>query len=432
MTAEIRATLEHKKGAARNIRKSLVARYSAAHGTSGGGTPPALRCGMLSLLTNAMLYAPEARGLMHLLIAGEQLAWLGPRLDALPRQLEAEVVDLAGAIVIPGLVDGHAHLTGGGGEAGPNSRVPAPTLTTYTMHGVTTAVGVLGTDDTVRHTGELVMAADGLIMDGMSAWCHCGGYHMPLSTVTGSVRGDLAYVDRIIGVGELALADHRSSQPTLAELLRVASDAHVGGLMSGKAGIVHLHIGDGVRGLSMVREALSAAELPGRVFNPTHVNRRRALFEEAVGLTRHGCVIDISAFGASDSADAWSAPEALARYFASGAPRDQVTVSSDSGGCLPTFDADGRVVRMGVGHAGELLATVRVLAREGYPLEQLLPPFTSNPAALLRLSGKGRLAAGYDADLVVLDEGLSVRHVMARGAWMVRDGRPVRFGVFGG
>lgn len=385
---------------------------------------------MLMLLRNAQLFTPEPRGRQHLLVAGEQLVWMGPSLDTLPPALAVEEIDLRGAVVIPGLVDGHAHLTGGGGEAGPHSRVPAPTLTTYTRNGVTTAIGVLGTDDTARHTGELVIAANALIAHGISAWCHCGGYHVPPVTITGSVRGDIAYVDRIIGVGELAVSDHRSSQPTLSELLRVAADAHVGGLMSGKAGIVHLHMGDGVRGLALVREALMTSEIPARVFNPTHVNRRRALFEEALALTKYGCVIDISAFDVSDSPDALSAAEALARYLGSDAPRDLVTVSSDSGGCLPTFDADGRVVRMGVGHAGELLATVRTLVGEGFALDEVLPAFTSNVASLLRLSGKGRIAAGYDADLVVLDEGLAVRAVMARGVWMVREGVPVRFGTF--
>jgi beta-aspartyl-dipeptidase (metallo-type) len=385
---------------------------------------------MLTLLTNATLFAPDARGRHHLLVGGEQLLWLGPSCEPLPSTLAVEVLDLDGAIVIPGLVDGHAHLTGGGGEAGPHSRVPAPPLTSYTLAGVTTAVGVLGTDDTTRHTGELVVAANALLAEGLSAWCHCGGYHVPPATVTGSVRGDLAYIDRIIGVGEIAISDHRSSQPTLAELLRIAADVHVGGLMTGKAGILHLHVGDGPRGLALVREALAASELPPRVFHPTHVNRRRALFEEAVALARAGSVVDISAFDVSDSPDAFSAAEALARYLASGAPPDHVTVSSDSGGCLPTFDADGRVVHMGVGDAAELLATVRELVRGGYAPDRVLPAFTSNVASLLRLGGKGHLAPGYDADLVVLAEDWTVRHVMARGRWMVREGRAVHRGTF--
>jgi beta-aspartyl-dipeptidase (metallo-type) len=385
---------------------------------------------MLRLLRHATVFAPEPRGVCDLLVAGERLVWLGPRLDALPAALAVEETDLQGRVVIPGLVDGHAHLTGGGGEAGPHTRVPAPPLSRYTLAGVTTAVGVLGTDDVTRTTAELVVTARGLVADGMSAWCHTGGYHLPPVTLTGSVRGDIAHIDRIIGVGEVALSDHRSSQPTLDELLRVAADAHVGGLMTGKAGILHLHMGDGTRGLALVREALDRSELPPRVFNPTHINRRKALFEEAVALAMRGCAVDITAFDVAEGEDAWSAADALARYFASGAPARNVTVSSDGGGCLPTFDADGRVTHMGVGDAGSLLTTVRELVARGLPLETVLPAFTSNVATLLRLPGKGRLAVGYDADLVVLDDTLRVADVMARGAWHVRSRAAVRRGTF--
>jgi beta-aspartyl-dipeptidase (metallo-type) len=327
-------------------------------------------------------------------------------------------------------VDGHAHLSGGGGEAGPHTKVPPPFLGRYTAAGVTSVVGVLGTDDTTRTTAELVTAANGLVAEGLSAWCHTGGYHLPPVTLTGSVRGDIALVDRIIGVGEIAIADHRSSQPTTAELLRLAAEAHVGGLMSGKAGVLHLHVGDGSRGLAQVREMLAQSELPARVFNPTHVNRRRALFEEAVALARQGCVVDITAFPVAADEDAWSAADALERYWASGAPAAHVTVSSDGGGCLPTFDADGRVVAMDVGDAGLLWRTVQTLRARGHTLERVLPPFTSNVADLLRLPRKGRLAVGGDADLLVLDEQGNLRDVMCRGAWHWRHGVQQRRGTF--
>lgn len=367
---------------------------------------------------------------MDLLIGGGQILWMGASLDALPDTLGVIEIDLEGRVVIPGLVDGHAHLTGGGGEAGPNTRVPAPSLSQYTLAGVTTAIGVLGTDDVTRSTAELVVTARGLVAEGLSAWCHTGGYHVPPVTLTGSVRGDIVHLDRVIGVGELALSDHRSSQPTLDDLLKVAAEAHVGGIMTGKAGVVHLHMGDGERGLALVRQALDTSEIPARVFNPTHVNRKRALFEEAVALSRRGCVVDITSFDVSPEEDAWSAADALERFWTSGAPATNVTVSSDGGGCLPVFDGDGRVVHMDVGHAGSLLETVRELLARGHDLDRILPAFTSNVAALLRLSAKGALRVGADADLVVLDADHRVRDVMARGVWHVQGGMPVRRGTF--
>lgn len=385
---------------------------------------------MLLLLTNCTVFAPTALGRQHLLVAGERIAWMGDDERLAPTGGAIDTIDLGGAVVVPGLVDGHAHLSGGGGEAGPHTKVPAPFLSRYTTAGVTSVVGVLGTDDTTRTTAELVTAANGLIAEGLSAWCHTGGYHVPPVTLTGSVRGDIALVDRIIGVGEVAIADHRSSQPTLDELLRLAAEAHVAGLMSGKAGVLHLHVGDGTRGLAQVRAMLEASELPPRVFNPTHVNRRRALFNEAVALARLGCTVDITAFDVGPEEDAWTAADALERYWESGAPAKHVTVSSDGGGCLPTFDGDGRVIAMDVGDAGSLWRTVLTLRTRGRAWEELLPPFTSNVADLLRLPRKGRIAAGNDADLLVLDEHGAIRDVMCRGAWHVRSGEVVRRGTF--
>jgi beta-aspartyl-dipeptidase (metallo-type) len=385
---------------------------------------------MIALLRNAELYDPAPLGRRHLLVASETVVWVGRDVPALDRALEVDELDLGGRRVIPGLIDCHVHLTGGGGEAGPETRVPPVALSRLTLGGVTTAVGVLGTDDTVRTTAELVTVARGLVAQGLSAWCHTGGYHVPPTTVTGSVRGDIALIDLVIGVGELAISDHRSSQPTLDELLRIAGDAHVGGLMSGKAGIVHLHVGDGPWGLELVRQALDRSEVPAGVFNPTHVNRRRGLFEEAVALTERGCTIDVTAFPVVEGEDAWSADEAVVRYLDAGANPSRITVSSDGGGCLPVFDADGRVASFDVGSPSACGEALRVLLGRGQPLERVLPAFTANPARLLHLHRKGHLRPGADADLVVLDAKGTVADVMARGRWHVRDGRAVVRGAF--
>ena len=382
---------------------------------------------MITLLRNAELYDPAPLGRRHLLVAGETVLWVGRDVPALDRSLEVQELDLGGRRVIPGLIDGHVHLTGGGGEAGPETRVPPVALSRLTLGGVTTAVGVLGTDDTVRTTAELVTVARGLVAQGLSAWCHTGGYHVPLTTATGSVRGDLALIDLVIGVGELAISDHRSSHPTLDELLRIAGDAHVGGLMSGKAGIVHLH---GPRGLEPVREALDRSELPAAVFNPTHVNRRRALFDEALALTERGCAIDVTAFPVADGEDAWSAEEAVVRYLDAGADPARLTVSSDGGGCLPVFDGEGRVASFDVGSPSACGAALQALLGRGQPLERVLPAFTANPAQLLQLHRKGRLRPEADADLVVLDAAGAVADVMARGRWFVRGGRAIVRGPF--
>ena len=382
----------------------------------------------LTLLLNAELYDPEPRGRVHLLVGGAHVLWVGREVPAIGVPVEEH--DLGGQRVIPGLIDCHVHLTGGGGEAGPETRVPPVALSRMTTGGVTTAIGVLGTDDAIRTPGELVTVARGLNAEGLTAYCMTGGYHLPPVTITGNVRRDLVLIDLILGVGEVAISDHRSSQPTLDELLRVAADAHVGGLMSGKAGILHLHVGDGERGLQPVRDALDRSEIPAPVFHPTHVNRRRALFEEALALAERGCTVDVTSFPVAEDEDGWSAVAALTRYLAAGLPPERVTVSSDGGGCLPVFDRDGRVVEMDVGRPASLIETLAGLVECSQPLERVLPPFTSNPARLLRLTRKGQLGVGADADLVVLDERGGAAEVMARGRWHVREGRAVVRGTF--
>ncbi len=218
------------------------------------------------LLRNADVFSPRPLGLQSLLIGGGIVLWMGPGKDlpALPRALAAGVteIDCAGLRLIPGLIDGHVHVTGGGGEAGFKTRVPAVPLTRYTLAGVTTVVGLLGTDDVTRGPRDLLAQIYALREEGLNAFGYAGGYHVPLATLTGSVRGDLVLLEPLLGIGELAISDHRSSQPTFDEILRLAADAHVSGLMTGKAGVLHLHLGDGPRGLDFVCRALSESEIP--------------------------------------------------------------------------------------------------------------------------------------------------------------------------
>ncbi len=384
---------------------------------------------MLQLITNAHVFAPEDRGICHLLVGGGRVLGISKDLDELASP-GARQIDVGGRRLIPGFVDGHAHVTGGGGESGFKSRVPPVALGQFTTAGVTSVVGVLGTDDTTRDTRSLVAQTRGLREEGLSAWCHTGGYHIPPVTLTGSVTDDIVFIDPVIGVGEVAISDHRSSQPTTDEILRLASEAHVAGLISGKAGIVHLHLGDGDRGLALVRDALDISELPARVFNPTHINRKKALFDEALELARRGCTVDITAFPVDDDEDAWPADVALTRYLDSGAPEDRITVSSDGGGCLPKFNEQGEITEMDVGRPAMLAITLKTLLDQGQPLARVLPAFTSNVATILRLHDKGRIREGGAADLIVLDEQHDIADVMIAGIWHVKDKQQQIFGQF--
>jgi beta-aspartyl-dipeptidase (metallo-type) len=379
-----------------------------------------------TLLKNVEVYAPESIGLHNILVGGGSILTLQRH----EITTDSDVIDCEGRRILPGFIDAHTHITGGGGESGFSTRVPAPFLSQFTAAGVTSVVGVLGTDDTTRDTRSLVAQGYALRELGLGAWCHTGGYHVPATTLTGSIRDDIVFLDPVIGVGELAISDHRSSQPSFEEILRIAADAHVAGLITGKAGIVHLHLGDGKRGLELIQRALNESEIPSRVFNPTHVNRRKGLFEEAVLLASRGCSIDITAFPVAEDEDAWSADAALLRYLDTGAPANKVTVSSDGGGCLPEFNADGVMTKMGVGRSAALMATLKNLLEQDVPLEMILPAVTSNVAELLRFHDRGRIKEGYRADLVLLDEKHNIEGVMVAGVWHVRDGAQIITGAF--
>ena len=382
---------------------------------------------LITIIKNADVYAPQHKGLQHLVIADSKIVYMGNTLPDI--NIGHDVIDADGCVLMPGFIDGHTHLTGGGGEAGFSTRVPPVPLSRFTQAGVTTAVGLLGTDDLTKNTESMIAQVYGLREEGFSAYCYTGGYHLPLTTLTGSVRSDIVFVEPIIGVGEFAISDHRSSQPTLNELLKIASEAHVARLMTGKAGMLHLHLGDGERGLSLVNEALEISEIPPRTFNPTHINRRKALFEEACDLAKKGCWVDVTAFETGDVG--YEQPEALLRYMQQAhLPQDKLTISSDGGGCLPDFHADGSLKHMSFADSSSMTEVFYQLLDSGEALERFLPFFTLNVAQLMNLHAKGRIEVGADADIILLNQQKRIEHVMAMGKWHVKHKQLVRKGTF--
>ena len=85
------------------------------------------------------------------------------------------------------------------------------------------------------------------------------------------------------------------------------------------------------------------------MFNPTHVTRRKALFDEAVTLAGNGCYIDLTAFPVEDGEDAWSAAEGRVE---AGADADLVALDATGGAHTVIIRGeihvrDGRAVRRG-------------------------------------------------------------------------------------
>ena len=376
------------------------------------------------LLRNANIYSPESIGMQNMLIAAGKIIAVSADEIELPESLEVEIIDLQGKTLIPGFIDCHAHITGGGGESGFSSQVAEVPVEEFTNVGVTTVVGLLGTDDTTRSTENLLARVYALRELGLSAYCWTGGYHLPLTTLTGSAKKDMVYLEPVIGIGEFAISDHRSSQPIFDEVVRLASEAHVAGLLTGKAGVIHFHLGDGERKVELIQRALKETEIPARTFHATHVNRNIPLFEDCCGLLEKGCYIDITAFPKGTADPGVEADQAVIEIIQKKLPLSQVTISSDGGGCLPCFNQQGEITHMDTGSAETLIQTLQSLLAAQQDLATVLPLFTENVAQLLRFKTKGRIATGYDADLIILNQDNQISDVMGGGRWFVQKGKP--------
>lgn len=373
----------------------------------------------LLLVRNAELYTPTPVGRGDVLVAFGRILAVGRGLAAEGFGLEAEVLEAGGHLLCPGLVDSLVHFGGGGGEGGFATRMPPLAAETALAAGVTTMVGALGTDDVSRSHADLLACARGLAAQGLSAYTLTGSYQVPPVTLTGSVRRDLALIPEMIGLGEIAIADHRGSQPSAAELARFASDARVGGMLAGKAGTVLVHCGDAPEGLALLREASTRWPVPISQWHPTHVNRNARLFAEGLDFVRAGGSLDFTTSSTPDFLAAGEIPaaKALADALAEGVPATRLSLSSDGQASLPHFDTQGRLVSLEVAPIASLLATLReAVLRQGLSLETALVPATLAPARIWGLARKGRIAAGMDADLVLLDrDSLALRATVAAG-----------------
>ncbi|CAL8470415.1 g9957 [Coccomyxa elongata] len=324
--------------------------------------------------------------------------------------LASQVIDAAGCVIVPGLVDVHVHLIGGGGEAGPASRTPECQLSNLLNAGITTVVGVLGTDCIFRRQEALVAKCRALRAEGITAFHWAGSYRVPPATLFDSVQRDMCFVESCVGVGEVAVSDHRSSAPTPHELARIASEARVGGMLSGKAGLVHVHMGAGPTMLQPLREALALSDVPIAQFWPTHMDRNEPLLHDGLRWIEEGGCID---FTAGDQGR-----KCVATVFREHrSALSSCSVSSDACGSLPVFDEHGKLLEYKVAEPRELLQCLQDLVlKEKLPLEAVLPLFTQNPAKRLKLHDKGQIAMGKDADLLLLDkETLDLRYVVALG-----------------
>ncbi|MFO7722131.1 MAG: beta-aspartyl-peptidase [Bacteroidales bacterium] len=381
------------------------------------------------LLKNIEVFAPEPLGKRDLLIAGGKIVRISSALKYEPT-LNPEVFDGSGMILIPGLIDGHVHIAGAGGEGGPSTRTPELRLSQLIEGGITSVVGCLGTDGFSRTPESVLMKVKSLRAEGVSAWMLTGAYQIPTPTFFGDVGKDILMIEEVIGTGEIALSDHRSSYPSPGELIRLASHTRLGGMLAGKAGVVNIHMGDARDPFRPLILAVEQSELPYHTFLPTHCNRNQYIFEDALEYAMHGPV-DLTTSSYPFFSEYEIKPStALIKLLQASVPPANITMSSDACGSLPLFDEQGNLVSIETGQPVTLWQEVRDAIAEGCDAQFALASVTSNVAGILKLKTKGRITEGADADLVICNESWEIEDVMAMGQWMMREGVILKKGVY--
>lgn len=366
-------------------------------------------------IKNAHVYAPQDKGIQDVWIAGGKIEVVSKTLPIIDG---IDCIDATGKILTPGLIDRHVHITGGGGEGGFCTQAPAVTASRLIHGGLTTVVGLLGTDGITRSVENLVAKAKGLKDQGISVYCMTGAYGYPSITITDSVQKDIVFVEEIIGC-KLALSDHRSSHVTSEELMHLASDVRVAGMLSKKAGILTLHLGDEKQGLQMVMDILDQTDIPIKTFQPTHVNRNLALLQQAIGFAKRGGTIDITC----DSTE--GVYQALMKIKEEGVCMDQVTLSSDGQGSWSKYDARGNLLQIGVSDVDTIYKQIVYLVKQkNWSMEDALALGCRNVAKALELyPKKGVIQKGGDADLLLWDKDLNLDTVIAQGNILMKNGK---------
>lgn len=388
----------------------------------------------VTLIRHTSVYAPEAMGVRDILLVGKCIVKIAPSIDLaslLSVFPDMEVYEAEGCVAVPGFIDIHVHFNGAGGENIPEFRTPPAKLSELTRSGITSAVGLLGTDGITRSLNDLYMKARGLQNEGISTWMFTGSYQLPSPTITGSVLTDIAMIDKVVGL-KIAYADHRSSQPDHVTLVKAVAESRVGGIVGGKSGKVMVHMGNSADGLLRIRRAFARTEVPITQIIPTHLNRSTEVFEAAIIHGKAGGNVDITS-GVSEKAHFHGtvAPaKAIARLIESGVHVERITMSSDGYGSMTVLAPDG-TYQAAVSPVSSLYEEFTNTLREGVPMTDAVRIVTQNPADSLTLQGKGSISEGMDADLLIIDEkGYSLKAVFAMGRKMVENGVAIVKGAF--
>lgn len=389
---------------------------------------------MLTIIKNVELYSPNYEGIKDVVITESKIEGIYENIKIPEDFIDINVIDGTGKLLFPGFIDNHVHLIGGGGEGGFKTRTPEINLTDLTKAGITTVVGCIGADCICRSMTGLLAKAKALEEEGITTFCYTGSYEFPVKTLTDNIKSDLMLIDKIIGVGEVALSDHRSSQASFNEFVKTVASARVGGILSGKAGIVNVHLGDGARRLEYIFKLIEETEIPSTQVLPTHINRSKKLFEAGKEYVKKGGFIDLTTSSDPNflEPEELRASEGLNILLQEKLDINNITFSSDGNGSIPIFDEEGKLTGIGICKVSSLYLEVKeAIKTYDIKIEDALKVITTNVARLLKLDNKGSITEGKDADMVMVNkESLDIDLVIAMGKIMVKGGEPIIKGTF--
>jgi beta-aspartyl-dipeptidase (metallo-type) len=389
---------------------------------------------MIKIIKNVELYAPKYEGRKVIVLANDKIEGIYDSIKIPKDFLEIDVIDGEGFVAVPGFIDSHVHIMGAGGEDGFKSRTPEISLSEFIKAGTTTVVGCIGTDGITRNLKALLAKAYALEEEGITTYCYTGSYDIPVITATENIKNDIILLQKVIGVGEVAISDSRSSQAAYSEFIKVVADTRVGGLLSGKAGIVNIHLGNGNNKMNYLFRVKEEGEILLEQLLPTHVNRNEKLFIDAIKYAKDGGYVDLTT--ASDpehlEQDEVKASNGLKRMLSEGVPLKQISFSSDGNGSLPVFDEKNQIIGVGICLPESLYREFKdAVLIEKLPLEDVLQVVTSNVAHILKLENKGLIEKGKDADILLLDkDNLEIDTVIAKGKILMKNKEVLIKGTF--
>lgn len=389
---------------------------------------------MITVIKNGEVYMPEYLGRKDIIISGQTIENVYDHVSIPEGFGEINVINAGGKIVVPGFIDSHVHILGGGGEGGFRTRTPEIQISDIFEGGITSIVGCLGTDGICRNMRSLLAKSKSLEEEGVSSYIYTGSYEIPVNTITGSCRSDIMLIDKVIGVGEIALSDHRSSQPTFEDFLKVVAEARVGGMLAGKAGIVNVHLGDGERRLGYLMRMVKETEIPITQVIPTHIDRSINVFEAGIEFAKLGGILDLTTSSDPNflEKDEVKASTGLKVLLEKGISIDQIQFSSDGQGSMPVFNSKRELIGLGVGSVRSLFREVRdSVIKDGVKFDDAIKVITSNVADHLKLKGKGRIVKDADADIVILTKNkLNIDTVISMGKEVMKNGELMVRGTF--